>query len=249
MCGHSLTLKVCKLFVTPQISYASEMDFFLGALLGYLGMSSAGTLGMPWGAASGGISQPWSEPLSQLPRGEEPPLDFLSGQTQRSFSLSTPELPGYFLSVSMSASRVTAKCFPTLPLPLLPFQHRGKYCAHTFHEYSLNDWMFVRGDQLPSCTLRVCCCYSISSLAAFLSPLSPFCWGYSTLGLMLMWEASAFSKSFVSHQAEHADNYQVECWLLFWIDMIFHPDFQPANKGTHGYLPRCYSLSFPFSVM
>lgn len=140
-------------------------------------MSSAGTLGMPWGAASGGISQPWSEPLSQLPRGEEPPLDFLSGQTQRSFSLSTPELPGYFLSVSMSASRVTAKCFPTLPLPLLPFQHRGKYCAHTFHEYSLNDWMFVRGDQLPSCTLRVCCCYSISSLAAFLSLLSLFLLG------------------------------------------------------------------------
>lgn len=76
------------------------------------------------------------------------PLDCLSGHTQRSFSLSTLELPGYFLSISVSVSRVTAKFFPTLPLPLLPFQHRGKYCAHTFHEYSLNDWMFVWGDQL-----------------------------------------------------------------------------------------------------
>lgn len=76
------------------------------------------------------------------------PLDGFSGHTQSSFSLSTLELPGYFLSVSMSVSRVTAKCFPTLPLPLLPFQHRGKCCAHTFHEYSLNGRMFVWGDQL-----------------------------------------------------------------------------------------------------
>lgn len=64
--------------------------------------------------------------------------------------------------------------------------------------------------------------------------------------IMFTWEASAFSKSFVSRQAEHTGNYQVECWLLLWIDIIFHPDFQPANKGTCGYLPRCYSPSFPF---
>lgn len=79
------------------------------------------------------------------------------------------------------------------------------------------------------------------------SPALPFLLEIQHLGLMFTWEASAFSKSFVSHQAEHADNYQVECWLLFWIDMLFHPDFQPANKGTHGYLQAATPPVFSFS--
>lgn len=148
MCGHSLTLKVCKLFALlhrspmPQIQIVSEehcWGFWAWAVLEH------------WGCREeqhqeGFHSPDLSPSVSCLE--VKGPTWLLSGQAQRSFSPSTLELPGYFLSVSMSVSRATAKCFPTLPLPLLPFQRRGKYCAHTFHEYSLNDWMFVWGDQL-----------------------------------------------------------------------------------------------------
>lgn len=56
-----------------------------------------------------------------------------------------PWTSGCFLSSSMSVCGVIAKHFPTLPLARFPFQHRGKYHVHTFHEYSLNDWMFMLG--------------------------------------------------------------------------------------------------------
>lgn len=68
--------------------------------------------------------------------------------------------------------------------------------------------------------------------------------------MVFTWEASAFSNHLtVSHQAEYTNTYQVACWLLFWIEIILSfklPNFQPTSKSTHGYLPGCYSLPFPF---
>lgn len=209
-------------------------ESFLGSIAGVFGHEQCWALGMLWGAAQEGFHSL----TSALPLGHTP----------RSLCLSTLQLPGCFLSISMSVSRVTAKCFPTLPLPRLPFQHRGKYCAHTFPEYFLNDWMFVWGDHLHHPVLWGFVAVTVVPLWLHFFPCSPlFLVEIQHLGFTFTWEASAFSKSFVSHQAEHADNYQVECWLLFWIDMLFHPDFQPANKGTHGYLQAATPPVFSFS--
>lgn len=158
-----------------------------------------------------------------------------------------PWTSGCFLSSSMSVCGVIAKHFPTLPLARFPFQHRGKYHVHTFHGYSLNDWMFMlgicRGIGTVSFTLRACCWLQYFLFGRVSFPALPFCWRYSPLGFMVFtWDASAFSKSFVCISSSWTHWCWVVCWLLF----CPLSNFQTTSKGTHGYLPGCYSLPLLF---
>lgn len=109
-------------------------------------------------------------------------------------------------------------------------------------------WEYVEGLTTPSFALRACCWLQYFLWLSFFSHSLVFDGDTAHQALSCSGGRLLLSTNHltVSRQAEHTDNYWVAHWLLFWIDIILLPNFQPTSKDTHSYFPGWYSLPSPF---